>query len=198
MLSAIKPLIYLAGLSGDLSSGSATTEGLYQALTKKFSVTQLSVIDLAEQSVQLADNTFSVYADVIWYADNDLYRSFKPSFINIAYSMFEGNKLPLPMVQALNNSFDMIIVPNQFLKEVYKRNGVTKPLFIIPLPMASLSKLPLISTARKAEPITFGFLGGLSERKGIFLLLQAFTQKYGNNPLFKLKIHKTIKITESA
>ena len=54
--------------------------------------------------------------------------------------------------------------------------------------MASLSKLPLISTARKAEPFTFGFLGGLSERKGIFLLLQAFTQKYGNNPLFKLKI----------
>jgi hypothetical protein len=57
------------------------------------------------------------------------------SEIKIAYSMIESTAIPKFWTQILNDYYDMVVVPDDFLVNVYKNAGVKIPIFVLPLPV---------------------------------------------------------------
>src|SRR5882724_11465347 len=55
------------------------------------------------------------------------------SQLKISYSMFESDAIPQLWVDILNNYYDMVVVPDNYLIDVYKNSGVKIPIFMIPL-----------------------------------------------------------------
>jgi glycosyltransferase involved in cell wall biosynthesis len=92
----------------------------------------------------------------------------------IAYSMFESSKITDFMVQSINNEFDMVVLPDKWLIDVYKNSGVTKPIFVVPL---SIDYNDLINKPFKTDrnaAFTFGNFSSLIDRKNQVKLLAAF------------------------
>ena len=114
------------------------------------------------------------------------------SKINIAYSMFESDQIPQEWVDELNK-LDVIILPDQWLEDVYKKSGVKKPIFIIPCLMDMHELLEIEKTItmpiKNKEEFIFGCSAVMEERKNIELLIRAFNQAFKNNNNYKLIIH---------
>ena len=53
--------------------------------------------------------------------------------INGAVSMLECSSIPYYWVSILNNKFDFVIVPDQWLVKIYEDCGVTIPIFVLDL-----------------------------------------------------------------
>jgi glycosyltransferase involved in cell wall biosynthesis len=109
--------------------------------------------------------------------------------LKMAYSMFESDRIPSLWVKILNTYYDMVVVPDAWVAEVYQASGVKIPAFVVPLGILIEEFLAVPLKATVGEPFTFGMSAGLWERKNHNKLLQAFKQKFGNNPKFKLKLH---------
>lgn len=109
--------------------------------------------------------------------------------INIAYSMLESDKIPDSWVTRINNYFDAVVVPDDFLVKVYKKCGVKVPIFVIPVCMDlnDFLRQPLKSKAN--NPFTFGVSATFIDRKNNEKIFDAFTQTFGNNKNFLLKMH---------
>ena len=58
--------------------------------------------------------------------------------------MFESSKIPNEWANILNNYFDIVVVPDSYLIEIYKNSGVNLPIFVLPLSISieELLKLP--------------------------------------------------------
>jgi glycosyltransferase involved in cell wall biosynthesis len=111
--------------------------------------------------------------------------------IRIAYSMFESTKIPQEWVVILNTLFDMVVVPDSFLVDVYKNCDVRIPIFVIPLGMDLdiwLDQSYLHSKA-KNQPFTFGNLSSITPRKNQITLLNAFAKEFGNDPNVRLLLN---------
>jgi glycosyltransferase involved in cell wall biosynthesis len=160
-------------------------EGIYQALNKNFNVNFVPPRqnNLSENN----KNLITIYADMLWYINQNLYESCPETYIKIAYSMFEGSKLPIQWVGALNNFFDAVIVPDKYLVNIYKNSGVTKPIFVIPMALADLNSIKINN--KKNNKFTFGIISGLDKRKCIKESIKAFYINYANNKNFELLIY---------
>lgn len=111
-----------------------------------------------------------------------------PDSINIAYMAWESTKLASHFVN-LFNKFDAIIVPDNFLVDVFESSGVKKPVFVLPL---TLNLTPFLATPLKQAPhkvFTFGCTAAFVKRKNLLFLLEAFNKAFGNNPNVQLIIH---------
>ena len=111
------------------------------------------------------------------------------SEIKIAYSMFESDAIPKFWTRILNDHYDLVCVPDEYLVEVYKSSGVKIPIFVLPL---GIWLEPFINSERiirPRKPFTFGISAGFYERKNHLKVLVAFKNEFGNNPEFKLKLH---------
>ena len=103
--------------------------------------------------------------------------------------MFEKTTLPAEWVTILNENFDMAVVPDEFLVDVYKDSGVTIPLFVLPIPLYLEPFLDAPAKWFANKPFVFGASGTFTDRKNHELLLESFAQAFGNNPDVFLKIH---------
>lgn len=110
------------------------------------------------------------------------------SDIKIAYSMFESDAVPKLWVQILNKYYDVLIVPDKWLIQVYKSSGVTIPIFVLPLGII-LKNDWLHTKHTKNQIFNFGMTGGFWERKNHIKTMQAFLEAFGNNPQVRLKVH---------
>lgn len=112
----------------------------------------------------------------------------KESFIKIAYSMIEGTAIPPQWVRILNKKFDLCVVPDIFYKKVYKKCGVSIPIFALAHGMELQAFLdePI---KKRNEVFTFGSSGMFIPRKNHSLLVEAFHAEFGNNPAVRLMIH---------
>jgi glycosyltransferase involved in cell wall biosynthesis len=108
------------------------------------------------------------------------------SDFKIAYSMFESDAIPKLWVQILNKYYDILIVPDKWLINVYKSSGVKIPIFVLPLGIMLPEK---ISPSIKNDIFTFGMTGGFWERKNHIKTMEAFHAVFKDNPKVKLKIH---------
>jgi glycosyltransferase involved in cell wall biosynthesis len=108
-----------------------------------------------------------------------------PDSINVAVSMLECSTIPDYWVSILNNKFNFVIVPDQWLVEVYKKNGVKIPIFVLDLVVdySGLKKHEKVNSV-----FTFGMVAGLLEDKNIDKVIIAFNKKFKNNQNIKLKI----------
>ena len=112
------------------------------------------------------------------------------SFIKIAYSMFETTVIPEKWVEDINKNFDCVIVPDNFLIEVYKKSGVKKPVFELPIPL-ELEHFFAQSIQKTTQDVfIFGSSMGLyCGNKNWELLVNTFIKTFGNDPKYRLKIH---------
>ena len=77
---------------------------------------------------------FVIYFDPIWIGDSrfdkkfdleNLFKEEKPeNQIRIAYSMYEASKIPQEWVIKINSYFDYVLVPDEYLIDVYQNSGV--------------------------------------------------------------------------
>lgn len=109
--------------------------------------------------------------------------------IKIAYSMFEATQVPKEWVNIFNNKFDALVVPDEYLVNIYKKSGVNIPVFIIPIGLYLKDFLSKPVKQRKNKLFTFGVSAGFWPRKNYELLVDAFTEAFGNNKNVRLIIH---------
>ncbi len=98
----------------------------------------------------------------------------------IIYKMFETNKAPKIFVSGCN-SFDAVIVPNQFNKQAFRAGGVNVPIYIANYGVNSELFTPTGLKHRWNEPDdVFIFLSvfGWSQKKGPDVLLRAFLEEF--------------------
>jgi glycosyltransferase involved in cell wall biosynthesis len=111
------------------------------------------------------------------------------SKIKLAYSMLEATQIPKKWVDIFNKNFDAVIVPDNFLVDVYENSGVKKPIFVVPciLYLEDFLKQPL--KKKKNKVFRFGISAAFGVEKNHMIVLEAFAQEFGNNPKLSLHIH---------
>ncbi len=131
----------------------------------------------------------SILVDILADKALSIYKKVPKSIIKVAYTMFESTQIPRNWVPILNNEFDMAVVPDQFLVDVYKQSGVSIPVFALPLPLKLHDFLAIQPESAAHKPFVFGMTGGIWPRKNHMKVLDAFAAEYGNNKNFKLRLH---------
>lgn len=120
----------------------------------------------------------------------DKYREIQNnSIISAVYSVTETTKVRSSTVKAINKYFDVLIVPDPWLVDVYENSGVCIPVFSLPLALDLQCSVTREKLLRPRKPFVFGFSGINEPRKNHALLLQAFAETFGNSSDVLLKIH---------
>lgn len=116
-------------------------------------------------------------------------KKFPKNSIRAAISVIEFSQIPKYWVDILNNNLDMVIVPDPYLINVYKKSGVKTPIFFLP---NGIYTKPFLKKEAKpynpSKPFTFGTSATFIPRKNNELLVDSFIKAYGNNPKFRLII----------
>lgn len=107
-------------------------------------------------------------------------------------SMLESSKIPDKWVEIINENYDEILVPCDYLVEVYRNCGVQKKLSVVPLPIHGIEEMlnrPVVCPS--SSSFTFGCLSGGWTRKGIPMLIRAFLEGFPRDRYqdLRLKIH---------
>lgn len=104
----------------------------------------------------------------------------------IAVTMFESTGLPDGWVDALNR-VDAVVVPAQFLVKVFRDNGVSRPIHVVPLGVDE-AYLQMERRPRANRPYTFLTIGDRGARKGWDVAWHGFKSAFGNRDDVKLII----------
>lgn len=110
------------------------------------------------------------------------------SEIKIAYSMIESTAIPKFWTQVLNDYYDMVVVPDDFLVNVYKNAGVKIPIFVLPLPVL-FNDSDFEYQHKKNDVFTFGMTGSFLNKKNHIKLMHAFLAEFKGSKNVKLKLH---------
>ena len=113
----------------------------------------------------------------------------KKSLIKIAYSMIEGTRIPTQWVKILNETFDLVVVPDSFYEPVYKKSGVTIPIFVLPHGIEIESLLKRSRPERNPKRFIFGTSAAYWPRKNFEKLLEAFGREFSNESGVELHLH---------
>lgn len=191
-LTIVGPLKFADGLPG-VATGFISC--LHSSLKINVIPTSVNFSDMPLEIQRVVSNpdkvagNVTVFTDLLW---TDCYSSLHlvpESMIKIAYSMCEATTIPSKWVEILNGRFDAVVVPDNFLVEVYKSSGVTLPIFVLPccLFLEDLLDQPL--KVQPSKPFVFGVSAGLGQDKNHELLLKAFIKEFGNSKKVCLRIH---------
>ena len=105
------------------------------------------------------------------------------SEIKVGMTMAENNKIGGVWVDACNG-MDYLVLPNDFQKKVFESSGVTTPIKVIRFGTET-EKFPYFE--RKTPDIfTFGIVGYLDKRKGVFDVLRAFASEFDRSEPVRL------------
>lgn len=102
----------------------------------------------------------------------------------IAVTMFESTKLPEGWVEGLNQCA-AVVVPARFLVEIFRAEGVTVPIHVVPLGINE-AYLTVKREPRHDRPYTFLAIADRGLRKGWDLAWHAFRKAFHDNPNYKL------------
>ncbi len=109
--------------------------------------------------------------------------------IKIACSVIEFNQLPDGWSDVINNFFDAVVVPDVWLVDVYKKSGVSVPIFCIPQGILIRDYLSIVSCKKEERPFTFGCVARNYPHKNMLKLLKAFCAEFGADFSVQLKFH---------
>lgn len=110
------------------------------------------------------------------------------SKIKLTYGMVESTKIPKAWTPIINDHFDAVVVPDEWLVEVYKSSGVQKPIFVLPHPIYIDEFLAQPLKKGRPSKFTFGLTALLSPNKNVETLVDAFIAEFGRNRKVQLKI----------
>lgn len=103
----------------------------------------------------------------------------------VALTMFESSKLPELWAENLNLC-DGVIVPAQFLVDVFRNSGVQIPIHVVPLGISKAFLNPIRRQRRAGEPFTILTIGDRGRRKGWDAVIHAFHRAFGDDINYRL------------
>jgi len=109
----------------------------------------------------------------------------------ISYTMFEATKLPAGWVDILNERADGVVVPCQWCAEVFRDNGVTKPIHVAKWGVDAVD-YPIVPASKRLQrgPFTFLWSGTADYRKGWDVAYRAFIEAFsGKDSSVRLILH---------
>ena len=110
----------------------------------------------------------------------------KVNNLNYIYSMYESDKIHNEWTKNINKYYDGVIVPDEWVKEVYENSGVLKPIYVIPIPI-DLDEI-IVHKNKKNDVFTFGINSYYENRKNHKGVIESFVNLYGNDKKYKLKV----------
>ena len=99
---------------------------------------------------------------------------------------FESDDLPFLWADILNTA-DAVIVPAQFLIDVFKSSGVEKPVFSIPQGVSKIFQ-PTLRQREPGTPMRFLAIADRGQRKGWHLAGFAFKRAFGDSLDYRLTL----------
>jgi glycosyltransferase involved in cell wall biosynthesis len=118
--------------------------------------------------------------------------------LRFVYDMCESSRISPKWVEMLN-MYDAVLVPDEFIVDVYMESGVTVPIFVLPLGIYMDDFYSVRTPPRTTpHPFVFGNFGIICERKDQLLLVRAFAQAFGNNPNVQLLLSGRAAFTDYA
>ena len=164
-------------------------------------------IKIAEQLQRLAPDTgivdmrnregaFGVSGDRAWRVAGTAVALCTPDWLPfiqserlVAYTMFEATKLPRGWVEILNTYATAVVVPCEWNAEVFRANGVTRPICLARWGIDPRDYFPLARHRAVTEPYTFLWSGTPDRRKGWDVTYRAFRQTFGASNTVRLILH---------
>ena len=146
------------------------------------------VIDILEKKDQ-SHADIVLFLNSPWTIWGDRTVDLPDAKIKLAYSMIEGTGIPKEWVNAFNEKFDAVIVPDEFLIDIYSKCGVIIPIFVIPIGLYLESFLIKKPKKREEKEFVFGMSAGFVPGKNQEVLIDAFFEEFKNNSQVTLKIH---------
>lgn len=110
------------------------------------------------------------------------------SEFRIGYTMVENTKIGATWTR-LCNEMDAILVPSQYLVDVFKESGVVKPIAVVKQGIDS-RKFAAV-TNRKKSPFVFGMIGHIDDRKNWEAIVVAFCSEFEDDEPVELWIKNT-------
>lgn len=106
------------------------------------------------------------------------------------YTMYEGTGLPDGWGEHINRKAERLLVPSEWLVDVFRQHGVKKsiPIHVVPGGV-DVQEFPVIAVpAPEHRPYTFLAFGDRGTRKGMDAAWVAFYQAFGDDPDVRLVI----------
>jgi len=114
----------------------------------------------------------------------------EPRFRKYALTMIEGSLAPDSWIQIFNSFFDFVLVPSEYLITTYRNSGLTKPIFVAPLPLIQVDEwLAQTPKTKVSNPFTFGCLSEAIPRKCLVETLKTFSRTFSNKEKVEFRIH---------
>jgi len=152
-------------------------------------INNMESLERSFNNVYIDSSDVFLYTDLLWTVYWDKLKKINNYGIKLIYSMTEYTKLANDWVEKINDYFDAVIVPDDFLIDVYKNSGVKKPIFSLPLPIELEELTEKNIEKSENKPFVFGCSAMFVKRKNYKLLIDAFAQEFGNNPNVLLDLH---------
>lgn len=116
----------------------------------------------------------------------------------LAITMFESEKLPDGWTEPLN-ACDRVIVPAQFLVNVFENSGVGAPIEVVPLGISETftkaAKRRVITEWADKNPLTFICIADRGSRKNWLKVIFAFVNAFSEDERFKLIVKSRSLLT---
>lgn len=96
------------------------------------------------------------------------------------FSMYEAPDMPREYVEPLNQA-DAVIVPTKFCRDIFKRNGVTRPIHLCPLGIDGDLFYPDPAKTPPAPPYRLLWLGAPDLRKGWDIFARGFMAAFSHS-----------------
>lgn len=131
-----------------------------------------------------------LYLNVLFHDLNDPIEMKLPHrlpLISMCYCVFDGTIPPKNWVSYINQYFDALLVPVKPLIDIFKDNGVVKPIFEIAVAQDYSSFLN--ENKKLNNKYRFGWVGFLEKRKNPMKILQAFSNIFPNREDIELIMH---------
>ncbi len=104
-------------------------------------------------------------------------------------SVIEFETLPEGWSVLMNDTFDAIVVPDPWLVDVYKKGGVTIPIFCVPQGILVESYRSGMCEKKRSDIFTFGCVTRNLPHKNLMKLVTSFYCEFGNDPAVQLLLH---------
>jgi glycosyltransferase involved in cell wall biosynthesis len=114
----------------------------------------------------------------------------------VSYTMFEASRLPAGWADAINRRAETLLVPCAWCAEVFRDNGVTRPIHVVPwgvdardYPFSARASRYSQRNEQRNDMYVFMWSGTPDLRKGWDLTYRAFVMAFGRRSDVRLVMH---------
>ncbi|MBT6052945.1 MAG: glycosyltransferase family 4 protein [Candidatus Scalindua sp.] len=123
----------------------------------------------------------------IYHCIPPMQRRRRKNKLTIGVATFETHNPPRHWIKILNQN-DAVIVPSTFCEEIFKKAGITSPIYLIPHTLDLNKYNTDIAPKETNSKFRFLFIGAWRKRKGYEELIKAWCSMFSNNEQTELVI----------